>query len=175
MRLPTSRKRKKKQDKINLVPILDAVFIFIFFLLMSTQFIKTNEIASDVPIVSSEPPPKNEKKPLALTLSIDANELILKAGVPSKTLKVFKKIGEGEYDIEGLHSYLIELKKDNMQEKTIILEPVVDISYEEIVRIMDSVRMFRPSDESIYTKDQDGNDVKIDQLFDQIIFGNLLS
>jgi|SRR5690606_18320007 len=175
MKVPTSRKRKKKQEGLNLVPILDSVFIFIFFLLMSTQFIKTNEIASDVPIVSSEPPPKNEKKPLALTLTINSNSLVLKAGVPARTLRVFKKIGENEYDIEGLHNYLIDLKKNNMQEKAIIFEPIVDISYEEIVKIMDSVRMFRPSDESIYTKDQDGNDIKIDQLFDQIIFGNLLS
>lgn len=175
LRVPTSRRRKKKGEGLNLVPILDSVFIFIFFLLMSTQFIRTTEIASDVPIVSNEPPPKNEKKPLALTLTINESELIVKAGVPSKIMKRFPKLNSGDYDIENLHNYLIDLKKGNMEEKSIIFEPIVDITYEEIVKIMDSVRMFRKTDESLFYRDKDGNDVKIEQLFDQIIFGNLLS
>lgn len=175
LRVPTSRMRKKKDEGLNLIPILDSVFIFIFFLLMSAQFIKIYEISSDVPIVSNEPPPKNQKKPLALTLSIEDNSLVLSSGVPSRTLKRFGKTDDGEYDIETLHTYLIDLKKNHMEEKTIIFEPKVDLSYEEIVKIMDSVRMFRKSDESIYYKDKDGNDVKVNQLFDQIIFGNLLS
>jgi hypothetical protein len=38
----------KKPEKLNLVPILDSVFIFIFFLLMSAQFVDVYEIGSSV-------------------------------------------------------------------------------------------------------------------------------
>ena len=41
----------KKPEKPNLIPIMDAVFIFIFFLLMSAQFIDLFEIGSSVPMV----------------------------------------------------------------------------------------------------------------------------
>ena len=51
-KLPSRRRRAKKGDGINLTPILDAVFIFIFFLILSAQFIKTFEINSDIPLVS---------------------------------------------------------------------------------------------------------------------------
>ena len=58
-RVPSRRKTKKQMAKPNLIPILDAVFIFIFFLLMSANFIKIFEISSDVPIVSTVEPPKS--------------------------------------------------------------------------------------------------------------------
>jgi biopolymer transport protein ExbD len=44
LKIPTSRKRKKPEEKLNLVPIMDSVFIFIFFLLMSASFLKIYEI-----------------------------------------------------------------------------------------------------------------------------------
>jgi biopolymer transport protein ExbD len=174
-KLPTKRRKNKEDQGLNLIPILDAVFIFIFFLLMSAQFIKIYEIASDVPIVSSAPPPKDDKKPLALTLKIDNKGFTLSSGIPSRTMKTIKKTQEGEYDLITLHDYLIEIKKANKNENSIVFEPVVNISYEEIVKIMDAVRMFRNTDDAIYTKDKDGLDIKIKELFSKIVFGNLLS
>jgi len=174
-RLPTKRRNKKQDEKLNLIPILDAVFIFIFFLLMSAQFIKIYEIASDVPIVSSSPPPKNDKKPLALTLKITNSGFTLSAGIPSKNIKSIKKTSEGEYDLLSLHDYLIDVKKRNKSEKSIVLEPEINLSYEEIVKIMDAIRMFKNTDEALYFKDKDGLDVKIKELFSKIVFGNLLS
>ncbi len=172
---PTSRKGKRKQERLNLIPILDAVFIFIFFLLMSTQFIKIFEIGSDVPIISNTPPPKTKKKPLALTVSIKSNRLDIYSGVPSRKINSIRKSDDGNYDLEKLHSYLIEIKKKNISENTVILEPIVDVSYEEIIEIMDAVRMFRNTDESLYQKDKDGIDVKVKSLFSKIVFGNLMS
>jgi biopolymer transport protein ExbD len=172
---PTSRKTKRTQQKINLIPILDAVFIFIFFLLMSTQFVKVFEIGSDVPIISNSPPPKNQKKPLALTLTINKNNLVLSKGMPSVVVKRVGKNSEGEYNLESLRNILISLKKTNIKEETIILEPLYDLNYEEIIKIMDAVRMLKNTDDAIYSKDKDGIDVKIKTLFSKIIFGNLMS
>ena len=172
---PTSRKSRKKNEKLNLIPILDAVFIFIFFLLMSTQFIKVFEIGSDVPIISNTPPPKNEKKPLALTLRIESKRLVVSTGIPSKTVSVVGKLDEKEYDLEKLHSFLIDLKKKNLKEEVIVLEPVVDLTYEDIVKIMDAVRMFKNTDEAVYRKNKEGIDEKLKTLFSKIIFGNLMS
>lgn len=173
-RTPTSRKAKRKEQKLNLIPILDAVFIFIFFLLMSTQFVKIFEIASDVPLISNSPPPKNQKKPLALTLTISKNKLTLMSGVPSRALKSFGKNEKG-YDLNSLHDYLVNLKKRHKNENSIILEPLIDLKYEEIVKIMDAVRKLKNTDEKFYKKDKDGVDVETKELFSKIIFGNLTS
>lgn len=171
---PSQRRHKKVSNRLNLIPILDAVFIFIFFLLMSANFIKIFEVPSDVPIVSSQPPPKNQK-PLALTMTIEPNSLVLASGVPSRTIKTIRKTADGEYDFEMLHNYLIEVKRKHLKENSIVFEPVANITYQELIKLMDTVRMFRATDPAYYKKEASGLETKIKNLFDNIIIGNIRS
>jgi biopolymer transport protein ExbD len=175
LKVPTSRKRKKPEEKLNLVPIMDSVFIFIFFLLMSASFLKIYEIGSPIPIISESEPPKKDKDPLALTMRIDTDTITLLSGVPSKPLRSFSRQPAGEFNYEEIHSALIEMKKKHIDEDSIIFEPIGDLTYEEIVKIMDSVRMFNKTDEAIFKTNKDGIDEKVKNLFDKIIFGNLMS
>ncbi len=175
LKVPTSRKRKKPEEKLNLVPIMDSVFIFIFFLLMSASFLKIYEIGSPIPIISESEPPKDEKEPLALTLSLETNELKLSKGVPSQLVKVFKRSEGGEFDLEDLHSTLINLKKSHLDEESIIFEPVGDLTYEDIVKVMDAVRTLNKTDEAIFRKNNEGLEEKVKDLFSKIIFSNLMS
>jgi biopolymer transport protein ExbD len=172
LRAPSRRKRKEPVPRLNLIPILDAVFIFIFFLLMSANFIKIFEVQSDVPIVAVNPP-KNKKNPLALTLKVQGTGFVLYRGVPSRYMSKISKMPSGEYDMEKLHTFLVSLKKKYAEERDIVLEPVVDIDYEVIVKIMDTVRLYRNTDEEVWIKDKDGIDTKAKFLFDKIVFGNI--
>lgn len=174
-RLPTSRRAKKEQGGLNLVPILDAIFILIFFLLMSAQFVKIFEIGSDVPIVSDSPPPKSKKKPLSLTLKITKNGFILTTGISQRVYKRISKNQSGKYNLLALHDELVKIKRRNKNESVIVFEPLVDIKYEEIIEIMDAVRLMRKTDDSIMVKGPDGIDQPTRTLFHKIMFGNLMS
>lgn len=174
-RAPSRRKLKKEIEKPNLIPILDAVFIFIFFLLMSSRFLNISEIQSDVPIVSDREPPKSDKKPLALTLKILNTKIQVLTGVPGTIKKNIGKNADGDYDLHELREYLITLKQSNVDERSIILEPLVDLNYEEIVKIMDSVRDLKKTDPDIWTKTKEGMDLRVKELFDAIVFGNIQS
>lgn len=175
-RVPSRRKHRTQAKGPNLIPILDAVFIFIFFLLMSASFIKIYEIPSDVPIVSESSPPTSNKKPLALTLIFEKDGLILKRGVPAKTIGTFGKDQNGDYDLLSLRTRLIRIKKSFLSERTIIFEPRIDVNYEKLIQVMDAVRMFRKTDEALFIKDKkDGVDTKVRQLFSNIVFGNIQS
>jgi biopolymer transport protein ExbD len=175
LKVPSSRKRKKPDEKLNLIPIMDSIFIFIFFLLMSATFLKIYEVGSDVPIVSDQEPPKDQKDPLALTLKIETNQMTLSRGVPSRPIQTFNRQSDGSYNLDELHSALIGLKKQYLDENTIILEPEGDLTYDEIVRIMDSVRKLNKTDEAIYKPNKEGVDEKLKELFSKIIFSNLMS
>ncbi|HXH73783.1 MAG TPA: biopolymer transporter ExbD [Bacteriovoracaceae bacterium] len=175
LKIPTSRKRKKPDEKLNLVPIMDSVFIFIFFLLMSASFLKIYEIGSPIPIVSDKEPPKKEKDPLALTLTADTNELVLSQGVPSRQIHKFVRQPDGEFNFEELHVMLINLKKQHLDEDTIIFEPTGELTYEEIVKILDAVRVLHKTDEAIFKTNKEGIDEKLKDLFTKIIFSNLMS
>jgi len=173
-RIPSRRKRKNKVEKPNMIPILDATFIIIFFLLMSVNFLKIFEIQSDVPLVSNrEPPP--DKKQLALTLKIAADSINIYTGIPSSLFRRITNITTGEYDLEKLHTTLVDLKSGNQKEKTVILDPEVDLEYEKIVQIMDAVRLLRPTDEAFFATGKDGVSQKIQELFNNIIFGDIQS
>ena len=175
LRVPTSRKRKKPDEKLNLIPIMDSIFIFIFFLLMSATFLKINEVGSDVPIISDTEPPKPDKDPLALTLVMETNEIILSKGLPSRPIQKFQRQADGLFNYEELHTVLVGIKKENVQENSIIFEPVGDLTYEEIVKIMDAVRKLNKTDDAIYRPNKEGVDEKLKELFSKIIFSNLMS
>ena len=183
LRAPSGRRKSRgNQTKLNLVPILDAVFIFIFFLLLSASFLNLFEITSDVPIISSKPP-KTKEKPLALTIIITKTRISVATGVPSKVRRSFglnpeKADGDEQsrYELKSLRTYLIDLKKIYARENTAIFEPQINLEYEELVKIMDAVRILKPTeDPDIYYKDKDGLDRKAEALFDNIVFGNILS
>ena len=174
-RIPSRKSKKLGSKNLPLIPILDAVFIFIFFLLMSANFTKIFEIASDVPIVSEQEPPKDKKKPLALTLKISEKGIEIYTGVPANFRKRIEAVGPGRYDLASLHTYLIALKQQNMDEKDVVLEPVIDITYEELVAIMDAVRLLENTDPALYRKDKNGIDVRVEELFANVVFGNIQS
>ena len=174
IKIPSSRRKKKPEEKLNLVPIMDSVFIFIFFLLMSSQFIKIMEIGSDVPIVSEAEPPKN-KNPLALVLRVIPGEIILTKGLNAVIVGKYPRLETGEFDLDKLHNNLLELKKSDLDDESIIIEPHEQIGYEDLIKIMDAVRIIEKTDEAIYKKGKDGLDTRLENLFSKIIFGNINS
>ena len=175
IRIPSTKKRAKAEEKLNLTPIMDAVFIFIFFLLMSASFLKIYEIASDIPIISDQEPPKDKKDPLALTLTAETNKLVFSRGVPSRAFRTFNRGQSGDFNFEEIHQFLVDIKKSHVDEDTLIFEPSGELTYEEIVKIMDAVRMLNRTDDAIFKKNKDGIDEKVKDLFSKIIFSNLMS
>ena len=172
---PSRRKSRAGITKPNLSPILDAVFIFIFFLVMSANFIKVFEISSDIPLISESPPPKHKKPPLALTLKITPKGLDIFSGVPSRRMRTFPPNEDGSYKFVELKEFLISIRKRYPEENSIIFEPQIDIDYLKLIEVMDAVKILTDTDESFFAKDQDGVDVKKQYLFDNIVFGNIQS
>lgn len=145
-------RRKKKAQKLNLIPILDAIFIFIFFLLMSAQFMDVYEFGSDKPITATYNDQKSKDEPLNLTVYIAEKNIVLKTGINQKVLN--------KYSFEQLAKYredLLLLKEKHPKESSAILKPSKKVAYHKIVKVID------------YTKDFKEMDIQR-SLFDQIIF-----
>ena len=168
------KKRRRKPERLNLIPIMDAVFIFIFFLLMSAQFLEIYEIGSDAPAVQTITQEQKDKKPpLNLTLVITNSKIEVKTGVDEKTYKVINKTGEG-YELAALREVIVEIKTNHVDENSIILRPKKTVPYSQLVKIMDAVRNLDTKDAEIVAKNKAGNEVKTKKLFDQIIFETLI-
>ena len=83
---PSRRKKKNMLVRPNLTSLLDAIFIFIFFLLFSSDLKSLFEIPVDIPILSEKDPPPSKKVPLGLTLKITNGSLDLYSGTPLKLI-----------------------------------------------------------------------------------------
>lgn len=152
-------KRPKAMEKLNLIPIMDAVFIFIFFLLMSSQFIKIYEIGTEAPktsIVKEE----TKEKPLNLILEIKKDLLIVKKGIPEEIVRKIERTGItfNEADLVGTLAYY---REKFPKEKRIILRPEQSVPYEDIITIIDKIR---------YKVDRSNATARSDTLFSEIIF-----
>ncbi|MCK5072564.1 MAG: biopolymer transporter ExbD [Bacteriovoracaceae bacterium] len=168
-----NKKKKDKKVKPNLIPILDAVFIFIFFLLISAQFIDVYEINSDAPAVVTIDRKIDKKKPLNLVLEIRTSRIVIKTGLSEDTFKTIGKNNSGKYDLVKLGEVLMNLKVKNIDEKSVILRPVSIVPYSDIVRIMDVARAAK-GNKIIQGKNKKGELVKTVNMFDQIIFETII-
>jgi biopolymer transport protein ExbD len=145
-------RKLKKPEKLNLVPILDSVFIFIFFLLMSAQFVDVYEIGSSVPMTKEVKEQKDKKDPLNLTLEISKEKVVVKTGLKSLQTRTFAST-----EAKEMKDYLIQLKKKNPDENTMILKADPRVSFQNLVTVIDNTQMSKESKE---------------KLFEQIVFDN---
>jgi biopolymer transport protein ExbD len=176
MRRPSKRRSGKGTEEIDLplVPILDAFVTLIAFLLLATSLLAVTLIDTPVPVVSNEKedPPK---KPLALTLKIDQDVLILSSSFNRIQPQKFPKV-EKNYDTAKLHDALLKIRQQFPTETSIVYMPAADVKYDDLVQLMDATRLLSKTDPTLpNVKDKDGVDRVPVFLFPTVVFGNVIS
>lgn len=169
-----NKNKKKLPCKPNVIPILDAVFIFIFFLLMSAQFLEVYEIGSDAPAIRTVSEERKDKRPpLNLTLVVRKNEIRVETGLEGKLQKAIS-LKDGNYDLSSLSETLMSIKKGHIEETSVIIKPDSEVEYKKLVFIMDTCRELPQNLPSIIAKNGKGESVETRELFNQIIFETLI-
>jgi biopolymer transport protein ExbD len=168
------KKRKLKPiPPLNLVPIMDAVFIFIFFLLLSAQFVDIKEINSDAPSVAMVKDNQLKKEPLNLTLEIKETEIIIKTGLSGNPYKKVAKV-DGKNNLEQLRQILIDLKKNNIGEVTANIKPDAKVVYEDVISVLDVVRSLPSGHAPIVGRNDKGVLIETNMLFEEIVFETII-
>lgn len=145
-----ARHEMKKPERINLVPIMDAVFIFIFFLLMSAQFVNVYEIGSSVPMVREVREDKIKKDPLNLVLEIFPDQVVVKTGKNGNKVGTFS-----DNDWPKLRALMTDLKTKNPDEKVAMLRPQGKVPFHRLVKVIDHAK---------------GNPQTKSKMFEEIVF-----
>ena len=141
-------------EKLNLIPIMDAIFIFIFFLLFSAQFIKIYEIESDAPMVSEVPEDQKKKEdPLNLTVKVLNDTVELRIGAEQNVHAVFHKTSKAY--AKKMKQTVIKLRQKHPNENYVIIAPLPVIKYNEIVEIIDIIQSL-PKGTSLKLKTKEG-------------------
>lgn len=126
-------------EKLNIVPIMDAVFIFIFFLLFSAQFIKIFEIETEAPIVSEVPENiKLDKDPLNLIVKLYKRKIVMHTGVDQIVAGTYYK-NDKSYRSK-MKKKLMDLRLSHPKDDFVVISPDPLIEYDEIIKTIDIVQ-----------------------------------
>lgn len=136
-----AKKPKQKEQKLNLVPIMDSVFILIFFLLFSTKFIEMYEINADTPVVKEVPDDQDpDKNPLNLILKLETNKITMTVGLDEKVHSTFKKTKDGDFDFKEINATIAKVRLRKKKEQTVIVRSKKSVKYRTIVNVMDAIK-----------------------------------
>jgi biopolymer transport protein ExbD len=129
----------KGRHDLNIVPMIDMMVILVFFLLFTAVFSHTNVLELNLPAPNSSVP----ELPKGLNLEIIVRQNTIEvADRNSGVLRTLPRV-EGEYDYNGLSSFLQEVKAryPTVLAASVLLEE--NIPYDVLVQTMDNVRVWQ--------------------------------
>ena len=137
--VPSSRRRKQKFRPVSLIPVLDVVFILVFFLLASSQLLRIFEIGSDLPIfmVSSDNPPKEK---FSLKAVITSGSVKLLNSHDKKVLGNYTPKWDDPKSFKELNEKVKQIKQNYPEEIRVLVESRLDVKYQNLVLVLDNLR-----------------------------------
>ena len=153
-----SRERRKELAELNVTAFMNLMVILVPFLLITTVFSKLTILELNGPAADQEPPPEPEQE-IEIVLRKDSIEV---GDSQVGALQRFAKTEDG-YPVEKI-SALLQKVKARLPDKltaTLLLEP--DIPYDDLVKVMDAVRVVEVEQEGVTT---------LAELFPEIALGD---
>lgn len=177
LKRPSSRRRSSRQEvQLNLVPILDTMVTLIGFLLFTMSFLALVHMESPFPVTTQEDSQeKIKERPLQLTVTLRENEVEVWSPFDRIESKKIPNLPDGAPQLKLIHEIIIQVKQKFPKETKLVLVPYPAATYDTLIATMDSLRLFEPTDPPVFLKNEStGVDEKVNTLFPEIIFGNLL-
>ncbi|MEN7343401.1 MAG: biopolymer transporter ExbD [Pseudomonadota bacterium] len=134
-----SARRQLEATELNITAFMNLMVILVPFLLITAVFSQTAILELNLPGASSEPAESPEQ---TLQLEITVREARIEVGDRNGgVLSIIDNV-DGEYNLTQLGEKLREVKSINPDkfDCTLLLES--DISYETLVQVMDTVRIY---------------------------------
>jgi biopolymer transport protein ExbD len=117
------RRRLRQEATVNLIPLIDVLFVIIIFFMLASTFVIAPGINIQLPESSTASNVLMEN----LVISVVASDEIY--------------LADKRYDIAGLDGALAVYKKNAaVEERSVIIEGAKDIPYELMIRVLDVVR-----------------------------------
>ncbi len=172
-----SRTRRKRIHKVqyqeielNIMPFIDVFSLLNTFLLFSAVFISLGIVQVQVPFLSNAAPPPDSKT-RSLSVKVDISKQKVEVSTSYSMPPADNKSWTFENTVAGvaeMHNRLVSIRKDNVDLDLATVYSEDDVNYEELVRVLDSVKL-RKKDDPIIRKTSAGDDLK-DRGFDDFLF-----
>lgn len=165
--------------ELDLAPLLAVMVKLVPVLLVSSAFVQMMIVETELPQVVQQALQAQDKNPKSAQLAI---ELSKKDGVrfimtenDKQKVEVVSLNSKQEFDLPTVHAKFQELKKTHPEIFRIELSPEADVSYKEIIGVMDEARRSRSNDVRFPVKDaKTGQETTTDYMFPEVVFANMM-
>lgn len=127
----------KEAPELNITSFLNLMVVLVPFLLITAVFSRITILELNLPTGAGDASKADKPR---MSVEVIVRDKGLEIGNGKTVIARFPKV-EDEYDMETLSEYLLEIKSKNMDKKdaTVLMEP--EIEYNNLVAIMDAVRV----------------------------------
>ena len=127
----------KEAPELNITSFLNLMVVLVPFLLITAVFSRITILELNLPTGAGDASKADKPR---MSVEVIVRDKGLEIGNGKTVIARFPKV-EDEYDMETLSKYLLEIKSKNMDNKdaTVLMEP--EIEYNNLVAIMDAVRV----------------------------------
>lgn len=164
---------------LDLAPLLAVMMKLVPVLLISSAFVQLMTVETQLPQVVQQAIEKQDKDVKATQITIEVKHregvriVIAKDG--KQQIEVVPKKADGTFDFAALHVKLREVKQQHPEVFKIDLSPDGEVSYDDIVHVMDEARRSRDNKIRFPVFDKTKNqDVQTDYMFPEITFANTM-
>lgn len=166
--------------ELDLAPMLALMVTLIPIMLLSTVFVEVNVIETPLPQVvqkALDQDRKNKDREVHIQVDMRSDHsfslMVLQNG--QRVLRQGIRGQEQDWDWNGLHSQIVEIKQKYPKTFRLHLNPDESVKYDMVVRTIDKVRRSGVNDPKIYIFDEEsGEKVATDLLFPDVVFSNIL-
>jgi biopolymer transport protein ExbD len=164
--------------ELDLAPLLAVMVKLVPVLLVSSAFVQMMIIETDLPqVVKQAIAQQDTKKSISISLIADKKEgvrVIITENGHEDTVKIALN-KDREFDYPQIQNSLREVKRNHPEVFKIEMSPGADVSYREIVKIMDEARRSRESQIRFPVKvEATGEKTTTDFMFPEVVFANTL-
>lgn len=161
---------------LNLAPILDIIVSIVPLLLLSVAFVHVKMIDSSVPQVVAEAAQRaNDKSETTVTLKVSKTKgLIFEVLKDGKKSPMDVPNKNGAWDMDALNAVGFGIKEKNPEVFRVDLAPEADVSFNELVQVMDNLRRSPAGKKVAFTDPANGTRMETELMFPTVLFSNVL-
>ncbi len=172
------RRKTKATFDLNLAPILDIIVSIIPMLLLSVAFIQIKMIDTPIPQVVAEKIAEQKSKdtvPVTIELKASKEALVFEVIDKGQPREIKIPSVNGAVDFAGLYTQAVNLKRQYSDVFKVDLAPAGTVSFDDIVKIMDTLRRGNAGEKKFAFKDtKSGEMVETDLMFTDVTFSNVV-
>lgn len=174
---------EQEVENADLTPFLGLMTVLVPLLLLTASFVTLLSVGAKVPVLGEvrtaidKQTEKNKKEKVALHLAMSKDNAVLIQLKRGKSVISNSRVPaslDQNLDVEKIQKELIKLKKSHPDVFQARLNPTEQVKYENIVALMDIMRV-APTEVEFPVTDIDSGEVyKTNVMFDDITFGNIM-